>query len=128
MDSDKFLKFLIGPMQPAGSPAMDHDRSVSSPPLYHQHMLNDCHDSRGGGAQTLRCPAGQLELSYLVILTRLQSKVWRNNGWVIKQKVIYQLQNLFRWILVSCNYLGVGDADDTFYKTILLCGLEDRHT
>ena len=47
---------------------------------------------------------------------------------VIKQKVIYQLQNLFRLILVSCNYLGVGDADDTFYEAILLCGLEDRHT
>ena len=45
-----------------------------------------------------------------------------------EQTVIYQLQRSFRKILVSCNYLGVGDADDTFYKTILLCGLEDRHT
>ena len=26
------------------------------------------------------------------------------------------------------HYLGVGDADDMFYKTILLCGLKDRHT
>ena len=69
MDSDKFL---IGPMQPAGSPAMDHDGSVSSPPLYHQHMLNDCHDGRRGGAQTLRGPTGHVELSHLVLLARLQ--------------------------------------------------------
>ena len=59
---------------PAGPPAMDHDGSVSSPPLYHQHMFNDCHDGRRGGAQTLRGPAGYLELSHLVTLTRLQSK------------------------------------------------------
>ena len=24
------------------------------------------------------------------------------------------------------HYLGVGDADDTFYETILLCDLEDQ--
>jgi len=35
-------------MQLAWSPAMDHDGSVSSPPLYHQHLLNDCHDGRRG--------------------------------------------------------------------------------
>ena len=45
-----------------------------------------------------------------------------------EQTVVYQLQRSFRGIRVSCNYLGVGDADDTFYETILLCGLEDRHT
>ena len=42
---------------PAGSPAMDHNGSVSSPPLYHQHLLNDVNDGTGGGAQTLRSPA-----------------------------------------------------------------------
>ena len=26
------------------------------------------------------------------------------------------------------HYLGVGDADDMFNETILLCDLEDRHT
>ena len=26
------------------------------------------------------------------------------------------------------HYLGVGDTDDTFNETILLCDLEDRHT
>ena len=60
---------------------MDHDGSVSSPPLYNQHMLNDCHDGRGGGAQTLRGPAGHLELSHFVTLTRLNigggvEKLW----------------------------------------------------
>ena len=39
---------------PAGSPAMGHNGSVSSPPLYHQHLLNDVNDGTGGGAQTLR--------------------------------------------------------------------------
>ena len=52
----------------AGSPAVDHNGFVSSPPLYHQHLLNDCHDGRRGGAQTLSGPAGHLELSYLVFL------------------------------------------------------------
>ena len=65
---------------------MDHDGSVSSPPLHNQHMFNDCHDGRGGGAQTLRGPAGHLELSHLVILTRLQSKVWRNKWLGYKTK------------------------------------------
>ena len=63
--------------QPAGSPAMDNNGFVSSPPLYHQHMLNDCHDGRRGSAQILRGPAGQLELSHLVLLARLQE---RNDG------------------------------------------------
>ena len=66
-----------GTMQPASSPAVDHDGSVSSPPLYHQHLVNDCHDGRRGGTQTLRGPAGHLELSHLVTLTRLQ---WRRCG------------------------------------------------
>ena len=65
--------------QPASLPAVDHDGSVSSPPLYHQHLLNDCHDGRRGGTQTLRGPAGHLELSHLVIFAGLQEKVWRNN-------------------------------------------------
>ena len=59
-------------MQPAGSPAVDHNGFVSSPPLYHQHLLNDCHDGRRGGAQTLRSPAGHLELSYSMFMARLQ--------------------------------------------------------
>ena len=42
---------------PAGSPAMDHNGSVTSLPLYHQHLLNDVNDGTGGGAQTLRSPA-----------------------------------------------------------------------
>ena len=68
--------------QPAGSPAMDHDGSVPSSPLYHQHLLNDCHDGRRGGAQTLRGPAGHLKLSHLVILTRLEEEeVWGDNGY-----------------------------------------------
>ena len=54
--------------QSAGSPAMDHNGFVSSPPLYHQHLLNDCHDGRRGGTQTLRSPAGHLELSYSVFM------------------------------------------------------------
>ena len=49
-------------IQPAGSPAMDHNGFVSSSPLYHQHMLNDCHDGRRGGTQTLSGPAGHLKL------------------------------------------------------------------
>ena len=57
--------------QSAGSPAVDHNGFVSSPPLYHQHMLNDCHDGRGRGAQTVNSPAGHLELSHLVLLARL---------------------------------------------------------
>ena len=64
-------------LQSAGSPSVDHNGFVSSPPLYHQHMLNDCHDGRRGGAQTLRSPAGHLELSYSVFLARLQE---RNSG------------------------------------------------
>ena len=60
--------------QPAALPAMDHNGFVSSPPLYHQHILNDCHDGRRRGAQTLRGPAGHLELSHLVVLARLQKK------------------------------------------------------
>ena len=54
--------------QSAGSPAVDHNGFVSSPPLYHQHLLNDCHDGRRRGAQTLRGPAGHLELSYSVFV------------------------------------------------------------
>ena len=54
--------------QSAGSPAVDHNGFVSSPPLYHQHMLNDCHDGRRRGAQTLSGPAGHLELSHFVLL------------------------------------------------------------
>ena len=64
-------------LQLADLPAMDHNGFVSSPPLYHQHILNDCHDGRKGGAQTLRSPAGHLELSHLVVLARLQE---RNSG------------------------------------------------
>ena len=60
--------------QPAGSPAMDHNGFVSSLPLYHQHMLNDCHDGRRGGTQTFGGPAGHLELSHLVYLARLQER------------------------------------------------------
>ena len=59
------------PGQPTDSPAMDHNGFVSSPPLYHQHMLNDCHDGRRRGAETLRSPAEHLELSHLVLLARL---------------------------------------------------------
>ena len=55
-------------LQPAGPPAVDHNGFVSSPPLYHQHLLNDCHNGRRRGAQTLRGPAGHLELSHLVLL------------------------------------------------------------
>ena len=62
---------------PADSPAMDHNGFVPSSPLYHQHMLNDCHDGRRRGAETLRGPAGHLELSHLVFLARLQE---RNSG------------------------------------------------
>ena len=62
-----------GPNQ-AGSPAMDHNGSVSGPPLYHQHLLNDVNDGTGGGAQTLRGPAGHLELGHLVHLARLQDQ------------------------------------------------------
>ena len=51
---------------------MDHNRSVSGPPLYHQHLLNDVNDGTGGGAQTLRGPARHLELGHLVHLARLQ--------------------------------------------------------
>ena len=58
--------------QSAGSPAVDHNGFVSSSPLYHQHLLNDCHDGRRRGAQTVRSPAGHLELSHLVLLARLQ--------------------------------------------------------
>ena len=54
--------------QSAGSPAMDHNGFVSRPPLYHQHLLNDCHDGRRGGTQTLGSPAGHLELSYSVFV------------------------------------------------------------
>ena len=57
------------------SPAVDHNRFVSSSPLYHQHVLNDCHDGRRGGTQTLGGPAGHLELSHLVLLARLQENV-----------------------------------------------------
>ena len=57
-----------------GSPAMDHNGSVSGPPLYHQHLLNDVNDGTGGGAQTLRGPAGHLELGHLVHLARLQDQ------------------------------------------------------
>ena len=32
---------------PAGSPAMDNNGSVSGPPLYHQHLLNDVNDGTG---------------------------------------------------------------------------------
>ena len=60
--------------QSAGSPAVDHNGFVSSPPLYHQHMLNDCCDGRRRGTQTLGSPAGHLELSHLVVLARLQEK------------------------------------------------------
>ena len=59
---------------PAGSPAMDNNGSVSSPPLYHQHLLNDVNDGTGGGAQTLWGPARHLELGHLVHLTRLQDQ------------------------------------------------------
>ena len=59
---------------PAGSPAMDNNGSVSGPPLYHQHLLNDVNDGTGGGAQTLRGPAGHLELGHLVHLARLQDQ------------------------------------------------------
>ena len=59
---------------PAGSPAMDHNGSVSSPPLYHQHLLNDVNDGTGGGAQTLRSPAWHLELGHLVHLAGLQDQ------------------------------------------------------
>ena len=54
--------------QSAGSPAVDHNGFVSSPPLYHQHLLNDCHDGRRRGAQTVSGPAGHLELSYSVFV------------------------------------------------------------
>ena len=64
--------------QPAASPAVDHNGFVSSSSLYHQHILNDCHDGRRRGAQTLRSPAGHLELSDLVVLARLQE---RNSSW-----------------------------------------------
>ena len=57
---------------------MDHNGFISSSSLYHQHILNDCHDGRRRGAQTLRGPAGHLELSDLVVLARLQK---RNSGW-----------------------------------------------
>ena len=63
-------------LQSAGSPAMDHNGFVSSPPLYHQHLLNDCHDGRRGGAQTLRSPAGHLEMSHFVLLARLQEDMY----------------------------------------------------
>ena len=53
---------------------MDNNGSVSGPPLYHQHLLNDVNDGTGGGAQTLRGPARHLELSHLVHLTRLQDQ------------------------------------------------------
>ena len=53
---------------------MDHNGSVSGPPLYHQHLLNDVNDGTGGGAQTLRGPAGHLELGHLVHLARLQDQ------------------------------------------------------
>ena len=68
-------------LQPAGSPAVDHNGFVPSPPLYHQHLLNDCHNGRRRGAQTLRSPAGHLELSHLVLLARLQEKMQRNCAW-----------------------------------------------
>ena len=53
---------------------MDHNGSVSGPPLYHEHLLNDVNDGTGGGAQTLRGPARHLELGHLVHLTRLQDR------------------------------------------------------
>ena len=53
---------------------MDNNGSVSGPPLYHQHLLNDVNDGTGGGAQTLRGPAGHLELGHLVHLARLQDQ------------------------------------------------------
>ena len=56
---------------------MDHNGFVPSPSLYHQHVLNDCHDGRRGSAQTRGGPAGHLELSHLVLLARLQK---RNHG------------------------------------------------
>ena len=72
---------------------MDHDGSVSSPPLYHQHLLNDCHDGRRGGAQTLRGPAGHLKLSHLMILTRLEEEVWRKIGRVKSNTPAVEIYN-----------------------------------
>ena len=66
------VTYITKRLQSAGSPAVDHNGFVSSPPLYHQHLLNDCHDGRRRGAQTLRSPAGHLELSHFVLLARLQ--------------------------------------------------------
>ena len=64
--------YITKRLQLAGSPAVNHNGFVPSPPLYHQHLLNDCHDGRGRGTQTLRGPAGHLELSHFVFLARLQ--------------------------------------------------------
>ena len=69
------MKHGTGRLQSAGSPAVDNNGLVSSSPLYHQHMLNDCHDGRRRGAPTLGGPAGHLELSHLVLLARLQEKM-----------------------------------------------------
>ena len=74
---------------------MDHDGSVPSPPLYHQHLLNDCHDGRRGGAQTLRGPAGHLKLSHLMILTRLQK---RNIGINQSEKEYTSCRNIYEYL------------------------------
>ena len=91
--------------QPAGSPAMDHNGFVSRSPLYHQHVLNDCHDGRRGGAQTLGGPAGHLELSHLVLLARLQKieKQWHIlTGYSHVVAICHKIFTEFEAILFPC--------------------------
>jgi len=103
---------------PAGSPAMDHNGSVSSPPLYHKHLLNDVNDGTGGSAQTLKSPAWHTELGHLVHLARLQEcrSYIREQG--LSSDIVYEVYCIY--------YLGVGDTEHALYVAILLHGLENR--
>ena len=70
-------------------------------------------------------------------MAELEMYTFRADCWVHRETVTKHTQMLNNGIdihtpaavqMFFVHYLGVGDADDTFYETILLCDLEDRHT
>ena len=119
---------------------MDHNGFVSSPPLYHQHMLNDCHDGRRRGAQTLRGPTGHLELSHLVCLARLQERTVAHSAYCCHE-IFTELYYLWVWWLAMhkppsragshlCNYLLLNKCvrSCVYYVSISLMELHSVFT